>query len=92
MIEIFFNQAFQNAFYDETGIINLLQIAKFDAIVESIFLPETYDPNYMQSVQKLTKRFNESVIETMHKTIEFMEEKDYDDILSYWDILNLLLY
>jgi len=45
----------------------------------------------LKSIKKLTNRFNESAIETIHKAIEFMEDKDYKEILFYWDLLNMLL-
>ncbi|HEX3012913.1 MAG TPA: radical SAM protein [Methanobacterium sp.] len=91
LLEVFFNQAFHKSLFNENGIVNMLQLAKYNSIITSKFFPEQYDPNYLKSVQTLTNRFNESAIETMLKTIKFMADKDYKDILLYWDLLNILL-
>ena len=91
LLEIFFNQAFHKSLFDENGIVSMLQMAKYNAVIKSKFFSKQYDPQYLKSVQKITNRFNESAIETMRKVIGFMEDKEYEDVLFYWDMLNILL-
>jgi radical SAM superfamily enzyme YgiQ (UPF0313 family) len=91
LVELFFDQAFHKSFFEKNGIVNMLQMAKYGAIIQSKFSLEHSDLNYLKSIKKLTNRFNESAIETIHKAIEFMEDKDYKEILFYWDLLNMLL-
>jgi radical SAM superfamily enzyme YgiQ (UPF0313 family) len=91
LLEVFFSQAFSSSMYDKSGLVYQLQLAKADALIIEKFLPEKYDAMaYAERVKSLTQIFNESCVETMRLAVKFMESRSYEDVLYYWEMLNIL--
>jgi anaerobic magnesium-protoporphyrin IX monomethyl ester cyclase len=91
LLETFIGQTFHNMLSYPSGLAANLQIAKFDFIILDKFFSDEYDTKaYAKSIRKLTVRCNESVIETLNLAIKFMENRSREEILSYWDMMELL--
>lgn len=91
LLEVFFSQAFSSSMYDKNGLVYQLQHAKVDAIIIDKYLPEKYDARaYIERIKSLTKTFNESCVETMRMAVKFIESRSYEEVLYYWEMLDLL--
>jgi len=91
LLELCWARAFGPIAFNAKGLVDQLRRAKTDAVVVGKFLPSSCNiASYAESVKKLTTVFNESAFETMRKSLEFMAIRSYEDILYYWDILDML--
>ncbi len=91
LLEAFVSKTFHNMLFDPLGLVNRLQFAKLDCVLLEKFFPDKYDTKaYAESVRKLTLRCNESALETLNLAIGFMESRTREEILSYWDMMDLL--
>jgi anaerobic magnesium-protoporphyrin IX monomethyl ester cyclase len=87
LLQSFFSQVFHFRNFHVNGLVNLLQLAKFDTAVLAKFSDRQDTPQYKQAVQDLTRQCNESALETMSLAVRFMKERDYGEILQTWQIL-----
>lgn len=91
LLEVFFYQAFSSSMYDKTGLVYKLQLAKADAVIAQKFFPEKFDSkDYAERIKRLTKKFNGSCVETMRLAVKFIEGRSYEDVLYYWEMLDML--
>jgi anaerobic magnesium-protoporphyrin IX monomethyl ester cyclase len=92
LLESFFVKAFNNMIFSNDGLVNRLQFAKFDSVALEKFFPNRYDTKkYSNNIRNLIKRCNESALETMSMAVKFMEKRSYEDILYYWEVLEMLV-
>lgn len=89
LLEQFWARCFAMAFRRK-GLVDKFRSAGKDGVIVQKFFPRRYDPALPKSLAKLITTFNESAVETMEKSLRFMEEKSYDDILYYWYLLDIL--
>jgi anaerobic magnesium-protoporphyrin IX monomethyl ester cyclase len=91
LLEVFASQAFHNMIFEEGGLTTSLQSAKFDSIVLDRFFRDSYNTeSYAKSIADLTKRCNQSSLETLRMAVEFMDKRSYEDILYQWNMLDML--
>lgn len=91
LLEAFVSKTFHDMLFNPLGLVNRLQFAKLDCVLLDRFFPDKYDTKaYAESIRKLTLRCNESAIETLNMAIRFMENRSREEILSYWDMMDLL--
>lgn len=77
--------------FDNQGLVNRLQMAKFDATVLKKFFPDAYDTDaYVEAVRDLTRQSNESMLELMSIVLHFMQERNEDKIIADWQFLQRL--
>lgn len=92
LMEIFFSKTFNNVFFDKNGLINKFEFYVFDSVMLEKFFPEKYDiQTYSENIRKLTKRFNDSVFETINKALTFFEDKSYKEIVNNWNMIDFLV-
>ncbi len=92
LLERFFVKAFNNMIFSNDGLVNRLQFAKFDSVALEKFFPNRYDTKkYSNNIRNLINRCNESALETMSMAVKFMEKRSYEDILYYWEVLEMLV-
>ena len=91
LLERFFINTFREMIFKEEGIVYLLQCAQFDSIVLEKFFSNKFDTQtYSKSIKNLTNRWNESTLETMNLAVNFMEKLSYEEILLYWEMVEML--
>lgn len=91
VFEFFLSLTFHEAIFEGAGVVNKLQMFRFDSEVIDRFFPDRFDSKeYAESVRRLTQRYNESVLETLELTLNFMGERNYEEILSNWGMLQFL--
>lgn len=91
LLELCWARAFGPIAFNPKGLVDRLRRAKTDAVVVGKFRPKSCDVTaFAASVKKLIVAFNESAFETMRKSLEFMASRSYEDILYYWDLLDML--
>lgn len=91
LLESFFIKTFNDVLFSDDGLVNILQLAKFDSVVLEKFFSDKYDTQtYSKSIKELTNRFNESALETMSMAVKLMEKLSYEEILYYWEMLEML--
>jgi radical SAM superfamily enzyme YgiQ (UPF0313 family) len=89
LLELFWGKSFGNVFR-RGGLVDRLRSARKELVVVNKFFPDHYHSTMADSITRLIKAFNASAFETIHKAINFMEERSYEDILYYWWILDKL--
>lgn len=91
LLEAFFSLAFYDMLFDDQGLVNRLLSAKFDSIILERFFEESYDcERYKKDVRRLTELCNESMIETMELSIDFMMDRSPGEIVNEWQQLQHL--
>ncbi|MBU7024463.1 MAG: hypothetical protein HXS40_09895, partial [Theionarchaea archaeon] len=88
LLQFYFSQLFHFRNFHLNGLVNQLQLAKFDIAVLTRFFSDRQDiQQYKRALQDLTRQCNESALETMSLAVHFMKERDYEEILRNWQIL-----
>lgn len=77
--------------FDPRGLVNKLQMAAFDSVVLNRFFPDKYDTRaYAHAVRDLTRQSNEATLEMLSMAIHFMRDRNEEQILSSWHVLERL--
>lgn len=91
LLQHFFSEAFHSWNFDTDGLVNKLQLAKFDAMVTDKYFSHSFDTeNYLQTIQEFTRQSNAQALETMSISARFMEKRSIDEILNNWYVLEHL--
>jgi hypothetical protein len=91
LLEMCWAKAFGPIAFNRNGLVDRLRSAKKDVVVLGKFLPGEWDiPGYGSGVTRLMADFNESVLDTMRRSLQFMESRNYADILYYWRLVDSL--
>jgi anaerobic magnesium-protoporphyrin IX monomethyl ester cyclase len=85
MLEAFVYKAFHKAFFASSGISGRLQMLKFDNKVLERFFPGQYNlEDYSRRIKHLTRRFNNSALESLELALGFIQKQSYEENLNHW--------
>jgi radical SAM superfamily enzyme YgiQ (UPF0313 family) len=92
LLQMFFTRAFHFRNFDNNGLVERLRHAKFDAVVLSKFFSNRYDTDrYSKGIQDLIRQSNEVCLEKMSLAVNFMENRDENEIFDNWQFLETLV-
>jgi hypothetical protein len=87
LLEYFFLRAF-NTYLSGNGLASRLKMAKFDTIILDKFFPDLYETQtYSEAIRDLTCQNNASVLNTINYAVNFIEDHNYEEIISNWGAL-----
>jgi radical SAM superfamily enzyme YgiQ (UPF0313 family) len=87
LLEYFFLRAF-NTYLSGNGLASRLKMAKFDTIILDKFFPDLYETQtYSEAIRDLTCQNNASVLNTINYAVNFIEDHNYEEIISNWSAL-----
>lgn len=88
LLELFCSQAFGFRDYLTRGLVGLLEVALFDAVVVHEFFANQYDADaYITDVNRLVRRSNESAMATLGMVCDFMADRSYQEIIDNWPVI-----
>jgi hypothetical protein len=91
-MEMFVYSAFHDAFFGSHGLVGRMQMFRFDCkVVEKYYKTRCAVDRYSQELRQLMKRYNDSALETLNLALNFIEKQSYEENLSDWIMLNILV-
>lgn len=91
LLQTFYSNTFNFRNFDDSGLVERLRFAKFDACVVEKFFAHEYDAEaYRASVRELIRQSNESALETMSLAATFVEDHTVEEIIDHWQVLEEL--
>jgi anaerobic magnesium-protoporphyrin IX monomethyl ester cyclase len=92
LLQLFFNKTFYIMLFDKRGLVNKLQYARFDAAIMQRFFNEFVDvKKYQNDINRLTRTFNASALDTMGLIVNFMESRNRKEIWQDWTALEKIV-
>lgn len=90
LVQYFFS-IFHDRNFNPAGLVNRLQLAKFDAMIVKKYFAGQYDAEaYEERVKELNRRCNQSALFVMSRVLNFMEKRTEDRIIDLWSYLEPL--
>lgn len=88
LLELFCSQAFGFRDYLTRGLVGLLDVGLFDAVIVREFFTEHYDADaYAAAVRRLVRRSNESAMATLEMVRDFIADRSYQEVITSWPLL-----
>ncbi|KPQ45385.1 MAG: hypothetical protein MPEBLZ_00018, partial [Candidatus Methanoperedens nitroreducens] len=92
LLEHFFFKFAFDLYLMGNGLANQLAMAKFDTVILDKFFSDEFDTRtYSMAVSELILQSNDSVLRTMNRAVDFMENRSYEEIISDWDDLETIV-
>ncbi len=88
LLQLYYSQAFNFRNFDDSGLVERLRFAKFDALLLSKLDESSYDAaRYAAAISDLIRECNESALDAMAFALEFIERNPADKVRRHWAIL-----
>jgi len=88
LLQFFSSKVFNYRNFSKEGLVERLRVAKFDSMILNKFFSDKYNVSqYDERLRDLIRRSNDSALETLNMALNFMKERNEDEIYSDWILL-----
>lgn len=88
LLELFCSKALGFRDYLTRGLVGLLDVGLFDAVIVREFFTKHYDANaYAEIVRRHARRSNESAMATLGIVCDFIADRSYEEVITNWTVL-----
>lgn len=88
LLELFCTQAFGFRDYLTRGLVGLLDVGLFDAVIVREFFADEYDHGaYAGSIRRLVSQSNGSAMATLEMIRDFIANRTYQEVITNWSLM-----